>query len=142
MEPILTAIVAALTASGKDVVQKALKDSYNGLKELLRRKFGAQSDLVEAVEGLEKKPESSARRATVQEELQEAKADADSEIVAAAEALLDQLKELPGGEQHIMSARGSYIAQADRGSTATVNVVANNPLQGRPGYDSDPESDD
>jgi hypothetical protein len=55
------------------------------------------------------------------------KADQDPELRQAAQALLEQIKKQPGGEQHIQQAIGSFIAQADRSSTATVNV--NHPPQ-------------
>ncbi len=46
MDPITTAIVAALAALSKD----AIKDGYNALKSTLKKKFGSESDLVDAVE--------------------------------------------------------------------------------------------
>ena len=39
-----------------------------------------------------------------------------------AAALTLEIEKLPDGEQHIQHAVGRYIAQADRGSTATVSV--------------------
>jgi hypothetical protein len=126
MDPITTAIVAALTAgvlrglteTGKQVIG----DAYDGLKALLKKKFGNQSDVVQSVENLEAKPESPNRQGMLQEEVQAAKADQDPDLLQAAQSLLEQIKAQPGGEQHIQNAIGSYIAQADRGSTATVNV--------------------
>lgn len=41
MDPITTAIVAALANLSKDVI----KDSYNALKSALKKKFGSESDL-------------------------------------------------------------------------------------------------
>ena len=57
--------------------------------------------LVATAEGLEQNPDSAGRRETLKEELAATKADADEEIVAAAQALLDAIKTLPGGEQTI-----------------------------------------
>jgi hypothetical protein len=127
MDPItFTAIVAALSAgvasgAGK-VVETALVDAYQGLKSTLKRKFGDDSEVVEAVAKLEQKPDSEARKALLQEEMEAAGVDEDDEIRQAAEKLRELIKSQPGGEQHIQHAVGSYIAQADRGSTATVNV--------------------
>jgi hypothetical protein len=127
MEPItFTAIVAALSAgvatgAGK-VMENALVDAYQGLKVTLKRKFGDQSEVVDAVDKLEQKPDSEARKALLQEELEAADADEDDEIRQAAEKVRELIEAQPGGEQHIQHAVGSYIAQADRGSTATVNV--------------------
>jgi hypothetical protein len=52
----------------------------------------------------------------------DAKADQDPDIRQAAQALLDQMKAVPGGEQHVQNAIGTGIAQADRGSTASVTI--------------------
>jgi Arc/MetJ-type ribon-helix-helix transcriptional regulator len=127
MEPItFTAIVAALSAgvatgAGK-VVEKALVDAYKGLKATLKGKFGDDSEVVDAVDKLEQKPGSEARKALLQEELEAAGADEDDEIRQAAEKVRGLIKAQAGGEQHIQHAVGSYLAQADHGSTATVNV--------------------
>lgn len=135
MEPITTtAIIAALAAgvikSAASVGEKVLVDGYAALKALLQRKFGGQSKVIRAVEDLEAKPDSEGRKLTLKEEVEEAKADEDSEIRQAAEALLEQLKAQPGGRQHIQNAVGSYIAQADRQSTAQVRV--NQPNEPKP----------
>lgn len=127
MDPItFTAIVAALSAGvatgvGK-VVESTVVDAYQGLKATLRRRFGDDSDVVEAVDKLEQKPDSEARKALLQEEVEAAGVDRDPEVRKAAQDLLDRVEAQPSGEQHVQYARGSYIAQADRGSTAEVRV--------------------
>jgi hypothetical protein len=127
MEPItFTAILAALSViaagAGGAVGQNLATDAYEKLKATLRRRFGDDSDVVEAVDKLEQKPDSKGRKQTLQEEVEASGADQDPEVREAAQELLDQVKAQPGGEQHIQNAIGSYIAQADRGSTAAVNV--------------------
>ena len=126
MDPITTAIVAALTAGVAggvtEVGKKAIVGAYDALKAALKKKFGTESELVKAVQSLETKPDSAGRKTMVQEEVAATKADQNPEILAAAQALLEKIKAQPGGEQHVQTAIGSYIAQADRGSTATVNV--------------------
>ena len=97
MEPVSTAIVAALGM----LSEKVVLDAYGGLKSLLVSKFGKESEIVATAEGLEKNPDSAGRRETLKEEIAAAGADADEEIVAAAQALLDAIKTLPGGEQTI-----------------------------------------
>jgi hypothetical protein len=126
MEPVTAAILSALTAGAAagatETGKKLVVDAYQGIKDLLSRKFGADSKVVEAVGKLEEDPESSGWKESVGKEVAKAGADRDPDLVAAAEALLDKIKALPGGEQSIQQAIGSYIAQADRGSTATVTV--------------------
>jgi hypothetical protein len=127
MEPItFTAIVAALSAGvatgAGNVAENAFVDAYQGLKDALKRRFGNDSEVVEAVDKLERKPDSEGRKAVLQEEMDTVRVDEDPEVRQAAQELLDRLKAQPGGERHVMYARGNYIAQADRSSTATVNV--------------------
>jgi hypothetical protein len=66
MEPItLTAIVAPLSQGVAvgigNVGESALVDAYQGLKTALKRKFGDQSEVVEAVDRLEKRSDSEGR---------------------------------------------------------------------------------
>ena len=93
MDPITTAIIAALAGLSKDVIQ----DSYNALKAALKKKFGAESDVAEAVEKLEKKPDSDGRKAMLQEEIELVKANDDPEIVQLAQALLKQMESKESG---------------------------------------------
>ena len=124
MDPVTTAILAAITAGIApgltEVSKKAILDAYDGLKALIRRKFGDKSELAKVVDGLEQSPESKGRKESLQEEVEKANGEKDPEILAAAQALLEEIKAQPGGEQHIQTAIGSYIAQADRGGTAVV----------------------
>jgi hypothetical protein len=126
MDPVTVAIIAALSAGAKsgvtDAAKKAIVDGYEGLKALLKKKFGSNSDVADAIDKLQAKPDSPGRRETVAEELKAANADAQPELLCAAESLLELIKALPQGEQHIQVAHGTGIAQADRGSTATVKI--------------------
>ena len=127
MDPVtFTAIVAAISAGLGTGVSKvgesALVDTYQGLKAMLQRKFANNSEVVEAVDKLEKKPDSEGRKGMLKEELEDAGVDHDPEVRQVAQELLKQLEAQPGGEAHIQNAVGSYIAQADRGSSAEVNI--------------------
>jgi hypothetical protein len=90
---IVAAVVAGAITATKDVAALAVKDGYAGLKALIVRKFGADSDVVDAVNGVEKKPDSKGRQETLKEELEAAQAGQDAEVVQQAGALLDLLKE-------------------------------------------------
>jgi hypothetical protein len=128
MEPITTAIIAALTAGAisgvTEAAKKAISDGYSGLKALIHKKFGSKTDVTDAIAKLEAKPDSPGRQQTLAEELRAANASADSELLGAANSLLELIKALPQGEQHVQHAEGIGIAQADRGSTARVNFAA------------------
>lgn len=130
MEPVTTAILAAIavgaTAGLTDTTKTAIGDAYAGLKGLLQSKFGSDSKMIEAVDKLETDPESAGWKQTVGKEAQRANANQDQELIASAETVLARLKELPLGEQqHVQTAIGRYIAQADRGGTANVTVNRN-----------------
>ncbi|WLE98705.1 MAG: hypothetical protein QTN59_07650 [Candidatus Electrothrix communis] len=68
---------------------------------MLLRKFGAESDLADAVAKLEQTPNAQWRQDALQEETAEAGADKDAEIITEAEALLAAIKALPGGKEAV-----------------------------------------
>jgi disulfide oxidoreductase YuzD len=70
MEPItFTAIVAWISIGiATGATQAVGEDAYQQLKAVLKRKFGDDSDIVEAVDKLEKKPDSEARKELLREE--------------------------------------------------------------------------
>ncbi|MBD2473077.1 hypothetical protein [Nostoc sp. FACHB-145] len=121
MDPITTAIVASVANLSKDVI----KDSYGALKATLKKKFGEKSDLVNAVDGLEKKPDSEGRKATVQEEVEIAKANDDPELLKLAQDLLSQLKEQPGGQQ-VINQTISNVKYAATSGTGTASISSIN----------------
>ena len=92
MDPITAAIVAALSAGATagltDTAKTAITESYNKLKGLLIRKHGASSELAQAVDKLEARPESQGRKETLQEEITAVKAEQDEEILTTAKHLL------------------------------------------------------
>jgi hypothetical protein len=92
MDPITTAIVAALSAGAASGLNEASKtaivDIYSQLKDLLAKKFGAKSEIVQAMYQLEAKPESPSRKETLQEEIAAVQAEQDEELLAAAKHLM------------------------------------------------------
>lgn len=127
MDTLTTSIVAAITAGAAtgttDIVKKSVADGYAALKGLLRKKFGANSQVVDAMDKLQAKPDSAGRREMLAEEIKELRADEEPELLAAARGLLELIKAMPNGEQHIQQvAKGTGIAQASSGGTASVNI--------------------
>ena len=96
MDLVTTAIITALSAGAvaglTDTVKTAVIDSYNKLKGLLTKKHGASSEVVQAIDKLEAKPESQGRREMLAEEIGAIKAEQDEEIVAAANQVLVLVK--------------------------------------------------
>jgi len=113
MDPITTAVVAALANLSKDVI----KDSYNALKDGLKKKLGNNSDLMDAIDKLEKNPNSEGRKATLQEEVQTAKVSDDRDILKLVQDLLDKISEQPGGKE--------IIKQTQTNTVTNVNVGGN-----------------
>ena len=117
MDPITAAIVAALAAGvaagATEVGKKVIVDAYDALKAALKKKFGADSDLAEAVEKLEKKPDSAGRQETLKEEVEAAQAANDPQLQQLAQALIEALKSTPEGEKAVskyqIDARGAQI---------------------------------
>lgn len=109
MDPLTASILAAATAGvtagvagGTTVVaQSAIVDAYNTLKAKLADKFGRDGDLVQAVESLEKQPQSEGRQAVVREELAAAEAVKDAELQQLAQRLLEALQSSLGGQAAI-----------------------------------------
>ena len=98
MDPVTTAILSALAAG---VSKELVADGYRALKDLLRRKLGGGSDVITAVEKLEKKPDSDGRKEMLKEEIAAARADQDPDVLRAAQALIEKIGALPDGGQRI-----------------------------------------
>lgn len=116
MEPItFTAIVAFLVykVSGQ-AVSEATTDAYRALKGKLSSRFGNKSDVVKAVDMLEKKPDSEHRKGMLQEEVDLAAVDWEPEVREAAQNLLDQIEAQPQGEQHIQYAMTAFLESFGR----------------------------
>jgi hypothetical protein len=92
VDPITTAIVAALPALASDIVSSAVKDAYAGLKSLIARKCGAASAVAKSVDDLEANPKSKGQAMVLSEHVTQANAPADAEIMAAVHKLVEALK--------------------------------------------------
>lgn len=120
MEPVTFTAIAAFflyKVSGQ-AISEVTTDAYRTLKE----KLSSKSGVIEAVDILEKRPDSEGSKKLLQEEVDRAALDNDPEILAAAQHLQDQIESQSAGKLYIQQARGMYIAQANHGSTAHVNV--------------------
>ena len=90
METIIAALFAGATAATKDAAGTAVKDAYEGLKKLIKRKFEGDpigQGLVDAEAEKIKKGEE-----LLKDSIKNASVDQDEEIIKKAEELLEQLK--------------------------------------------------
>ena len=126
MDPITTAIIAAIAAGAASgtgtVAEKVIIEAYEGLKALINRKFGNDNKISKVITDLEEEPDFEPNKAALEGRVKQTRADEDQDIKVAAQELLEKIKSQPEGEKHIQQAIGSYIAQADRGSTAKVSI--------------------
>lgn len=92
MDPVTAAVVAAIAAGAvagvKDTAAQAVKDAYAGLKSLISRKYKGVD-----VSGVERKPDSDSKKASLAEDLQDAGAAGDAELAAAAVVVLEALQQ-------------------------------------------------
>jgi beta-phosphoglucomutase-like phosphatase (HAD superfamily) len=121
MDPITSAIVLGVAGN---LATDAIKAAYTRLKDALTKKHGEDSDLVDAVNKLEKTPDRDDRKATVQAEVEIAKANDDRELVKLAQDLLNQLKEQPGGVPNInMTVSNVKFAATSATGNATIAIA-------------------
>jgi len=101
MDPVATAIIAALSAGAvgglTEASKTAVSDAYNALTALLHKKFGDKSEVVQAVAQLEAKPESANRQGMLQEEFVTVHAEHDQELLAAAQRVLTLIQPQQAG---------------------------------------------
>ena len=121
MEPIsliLAALGAGAIAATKDVAGTAVKDAYEGLKALIKKKFAEQGkgDPSTIIEKFEKKPE--VTKPLLEDELKEAGLEKDEEILKAAEAVMTK-KDPEGASTGKYDFRGAMGVQVGDHNTQT-----------------------
>src|ERR1700730_5622430 len=100
MDPITAAVLAVLPALASDLVKDGIRDAYNGLKAVIRRKWGEAAPISKAITALEVDPTSEAQAAVLTEKVGAVKATDDPEVATALKTLLEQMKAKGvGGEQ-------------------------------------------
>src|SRR5690348_12618292 len=120
MDPVTAAIVGSLAAGLAQVEKSAISDAYNALKATIRKKFGAQSEVMAAIEHLEKNPNSSGWRETLEDEVAANKASQDAELLHAAKTLLSLVNASPKGRMQFQQAIGDSNIQV-QGSGNNIN---------------------
>lgn len=85
---IVSALASGAAAGLKPTAEKVVKDAYAGLKSMIRRKY----DSVDLIP-IEKKPESQSKRESVAEDLADAGAAGDQELLDLAKVLIQAVAE-------------------------------------------------
>jgi len=92
MDPITTTILAALGVMGSEVIKSGVKDAYDNLKAVIRRKWGESAPISKAITAIEEDPTSKAQAAVLEEKVGAVKATEDAEVLQALHQLVEQMK--------------------------------------------------
>ncbi|BAY65346.1 hypothetical protein NIES22_54510 [Calothrix brevissima NIES-22] len=119
MEPIsiiITALGAGAIAATKDTAATAVKDAYQGLKTLIKKKF--EGDVLGQAMVDAKPEEIKQAEGLLKDKITKSGADQDQEIIKVAQDLLEKVKEQPGGQQIINQTQTNTMS----GNTVGGNV--------------------
>ncbi len=131
MEPvtlIVTALVAGLAAGVGEVAKAGVKDAYDLFMSRFRGKVAGHEDAQTALANVEKKPDSEARQAFLQEELATIGAAQDTELLKLAQDVLRKLDEkgAQAGKYNVNISGGQGIVIGD-GSQVTQHFGGKSP---------------
>ena len=105
MDPITTAIIAGVTAGvvggTTEVGKKVIVDAYEALKDAIKKKFGADSKIAQAVVDLEDEPDFKPNQDALAGRVAQAKATDDPQLQELAQALIEALKSTPKGAEEV-----------------------------------------
>ena len=111
MDPIsliLAALGAGALAGAKDTAGTAVKDAYQGLKTLIKKKF--EGDVLGQAMVDAKPEEIKQAEGLLKDKITKAGADQEQEIIKVAQDLLDQVKEQPGGQEIINQTQTNTVS--------------------------------
>jgi hypothetical protein len=92
MDPITSTILAVLPALASDMIKSSVKDAYEGLKAVIRRKWGDAAPISKAITAIEEDPKSKAQAAVLEEKVAAVNAADDAEVAQALHQLVEQMK--------------------------------------------------
>jgi len=132
MDPITTAILAVLPALASDVVKSGVKDAYEGLKAVIRRKWGDAAPISRAITAIEQDPGSKAQAAVVAEKVSAAKAAEDAEVVEAVRQLVEQMRTHGIGGEAVAGIQFNMSGGVVQGVAGAANVHVGSMTFGTP----------
>ena len=130
MDPITTAIIATLPALASDLVKSSVRDAYDGLKSVIRRKWGATSPIAKSIDAMETKHDSEHEATVLAQNVATANATADADVMKALAKLVDELK-----KAGISSEAGANIS-TEIGGDAKGIIGSHNVSVGSMSFDS------
>ncbi|MEH2211435.1 MULTISPECIES: hypothetical protein [unclassified Nostoc] len=125
MEPIsliIAALGAGAIAAAKDTAGTAVKDAYQGLKALIKKKL--EGDVLGQAMVDAKPEEIKQAEGLLKDKITKAGADRDAAIIQAAQELLNQVKEQPGGQEIITQniSNVKYAATSGSGNASISGI--------------------
>jgi len=139
MEPV-SIIVTAIVAAVAKLSEPAVKDAYDALKAIIKRKFTTEPMVSTALDKAENDPQKWSP--TLQTALDEVKAGQDTEVVTAAEKLMTVLSKVSGAQGDTFANSGVKVTHSGQGNivmgdnagttmdkSRTVINVGSNPLK-------------
>lgn len=114
MDIVTSALLAGVTHLGK----KSIDDAYNGIKAVLKKKFGNRK-LTESIDDLESNPISRVYQKKVRDEIEMVQANMDNEIIDAARYLLKIINSQETSKNMFVQ-----NAQGSRGAIQALNIKA------------------
>ena len=132
MDPITTTILAALGVIGSEVIKSGVKDAYEGLKAVIRRKWGESAPISKAIAALEEDPQSKAQAAVLEEKVSQVKATDDAEVAQALHKLVQQMKTDGIGGEAVARIRFNMSGGVVQGVAGAENVQIGSMTFGAP----------
>ncbi len=121
MDPITTAIMAVLPA----LASAAVKDAYDGLKAVIRRKWGESAPITKAITAIEEDPTSKAQAGVLAEKAEAVKATEDHEVAQALQKLVEQLKAAGVGGEAVAGIQLNISGGTQQGIIGATNASGN-----------------
>jgi hypothetical protein len=132
MDPITAAIVGALPALASDMVKSGVKDAYEGVKAVIRRKWGDAAPISKAISALEEDPNSKAQAAVLEEKVAAVNAADDADVAQALHQLVEQMKTYGIGGEAVARIQFNMSGGVVQGVAGAENVQISSMTFGAP----------
>ena len=126
VDPITTAIMAVLPGLASDTLKDAVKSAYEGLKAVIRRKWGETAPISKAIKAVEDDPASKAQAGVLAEKVEAAKANEDADVMKALQELVTVLKAHDLGGEAVARIQLNITGGTQTGIIGAGSVTASN----------------
>ena len=125
-------ITAAMPALAADIAKSGVKDAYEGLKAVIRRKWGEAAPISKAIAAVEEDPSSKAQAAVLEEKVGAVKATEDAEVAQALRQLVEQMKTHGAGGEAVATIQFNMSGGVVQGLAGAENVKIGSMTFGAP----------